>query len=239
MEGRNSRLKAAFPERGVEGDGGCDLERLRKICRDVLALRRLDLAAQRLRIEREAADREMRADEQQQEKERVATANAAADRENSRIARLVWRLDHQNDPAYADCCEPLTPEEEAELFDGEEEALALCKAEDAKREAQGQPAAAPAEPVGPQEQPVGGSQSSTLPKGGPKESAQDAGKTGAAVAPEVAAQGGSDQSNKGELRKIKASKGKLSMPKAESMSKSLAKELREARILAGMLKEGE
>ena len=73
----------------------------------------------------------------------------------------------------------------------------------------------------------------------PKGGAQDAGKTGVAVAPEVAAQGGSDQSNKGELRKIKASKGKLGMPKAESMSKSLAKELREAKILAGMLKEGE
>src|SRR6266481_6399545 len=53
------------PTAEAEGDGGCDLERLRKICRDVLALRRLDLAAQRLRIEREAADREMRKDEEE------------------------------------------------------------------------------------------------------------------------------------------------------------------------------
>src|SRR6266571_2526049 len=67
------RLKAAFPEREAEGNGGCDLERLRKICRDVLALRRLDLAAQRLRIEREAADREMRKDEEER-KEKVLQA---------------------------------------------------------------------------------------------------------------------------------------------------------------------
>src|SRR5207245_1819197 len=73
LEGRKSRLKAAFPEREAEGDGGCDLERLRKICRDVLALRRLDLAAQRLRIEREAADRELRADEKER-KEKVLQA---------------------------------------------------------------------------------------------------------------------------------------------------------------------
>src|SRR5260370_42154511 len=44
LEGRNSRLKAAFPEREAEGNGGCDLERLRQSCRDVLALRRLDPA---------------------------------------------------------------------------------------------------------------------------------------------------------------------------------------------------
>src|SRR6266478_7268464 len=72
LEGRNSRLKAAIPEREADGDGGCDLEVLRKLCRDVLALRRLALAAQRLRVEREAADREMRADEKQQKKEWVA-----------------------------------------------------------------------------------------------------------------------------------------------------------------------
>src|SRR6266852_4981638 len=73
LEGRNSRLKAAFPEREVEGNGGCDFEGLRKLCRDVLALRRLDLAAQRLRIEREAADREMRKDDEER-KEKVLQA---------------------------------------------------------------------------------------------------------------------------------------------------------------------
>src|SRR2546428_2272817 len=73
LEGRNSRLKAAFPEREAQGDGGCDFEVLRKLCRDVLALRRLDLAAQRLRIEREAADREMRKDEEER-KEKVLQA---------------------------------------------------------------------------------------------------------------------------------------------------------------------
>src|SRR6266851_8556363 len=73
LEGRNSRLKAAFPEREAEGNGRCDFEVLRKLCRDVLALRRLDLAAQRLRIEREAADREMRKDEEER-KEKVLKA---------------------------------------------------------------------------------------------------------------------------------------------------------------------
>src|SRR6266487_3486017 len=72
-EGRDSRLKAAFPEREAEGNGGGDLERLRKLCRDVLALRRLDLAAQRLRIEREAADREMRKEEEER-KEKLLKA---------------------------------------------------------------------------------------------------------------------------------------------------------------------
>src|SRR5713101_8330394 len=46
------------PTGETEGNGGCDFEVLRKLCRDVLALRRLDLAGQRLRIEREAADRQ-------------------------------------------------------------------------------------------------------------------------------------------------------------------------------------
>src|SRR5712692_8693191 len=73
LEGRKSRLKAAFPEREADGNEGCDFEVLRKLCRDVLALRRLDLAAQRLRIEREAADREMRKDEEER-KEKVLQA---------------------------------------------------------------------------------------------------------------------------------------------------------------------
>src|SRR6266481_5779232 len=114
-EGGNSRLKAAFPEREAEENGGCDLERLRKLCRDVLALRRLDLAAQRLRIEREAADRELRADEKQQAQERLEVARKKVERENRYIRGLIWRQEHQNDPAYDYCCIPLSPSEEAYL----------------------------------------------------------------------------------------------------------------------------
>src|SRR6266849_8557129 len=71
VPGRNPR----HPTRSVEteGNGGGDLERLRKICRDVLALRRLDHDGQRLRIEREAADRELRKEEEER-KEKVLKA---------------------------------------------------------------------------------------------------------------------------------------------------------------------
>jgi hypothetical protein len=241
LEGRKSRLKAAFPEREAEGDGGCDLERLRKICRDVLALRRLDLAAQRLRIEREAADREMRADEKQQKKEWLAAANAAVERENRRIDGLVWRLDHQNNPAYARCCVPLTPEEEAELFEGEEpeEEQSAGVPEAAGVAVEGQPVGAQEEQVGAQEPEVGGSQSSPLREEGTKADAKGAEKTGVAVAPGAAAQGGAGQSNKGELSKIKANKGKLRMPKTGAIPEAAAKAVRDAKILAGTLKEGE
>jgi hypothetical protein len=290
LEGRNSRLKAAFAEREAEGDGGCDLEVLRKICRAVLALRRLDLAAQRLRIEREAADRELRADEKQQKKEWLAAANAAVERENRRINGLVWRLDHQDDPAYAHCCVPLSPAEEAELFDGEEpeEEHSAGEPEAAGAAVEGQPVAAQEQPIGgsqssplrekgpkegakgagktgvavaagttgpdgsgqsnkgelskikaEHEQPVGGSQSSPLREESPKEDANGAGKTAIAVTPEAAAQGPSGLSNKGELSKIKATKGKLRMPKTGAASKAVAKAVRDAKILAGTLKVGE
>src|SRR5713226_3591975 len=108
------------PTGEAEGNGGCDFEVLRKLCRDVLALRRLDLAGQRLRIEREAADRLLRADEKQQKKEWVAAANAAVEREHRRERGLIWRKEHQNDPAYDYCCIPLSADEEAYLADGEE-----------------------------------------------------------------------------------------------------------------------
>jgi hypothetical protein len=61
----------------------------------------------------------------------------------------------------------------------------------------------------------------------------------AAVAPGVKAQDGSGHSKKGKLSKIKATKGKLGKPKGGSASKAVAKAVRDAKILAGTLKEGE
>jgi len=185
------------PTGETEGNGGCDFEVLRKLCRDVLALRRLDLAGQRLRIEREAADRLLRADEKEQAQERLAAADAAVEREDRHVDDLIWRKEHQNDPAYADCCDPLSPEEEAYVNEGAES--------EEEEQSAGEPEA-----------------------------------TGAALEDQpVPAQDGSGQSNKGELTKIKANKGKLSLPKAESMPKAGAKAVRDAKILAGTLKEGE
>ncbi len=238
LEGRDSRLKAAFPEREAEGDGGCDLERLRKICRDVLALRRLDLAAQRLRIEREAADREMRADEKQQAEERLEAECEAVHRENRRIAMLVWREDHQNDPAYAGYCKPLTPEEKAELDAGE-------KPWEDEEQSAGEPeargAAAEGQSAGAQGEPAGGSQSLPPPQGGPKAEAKGTGETGSGTGPGTPREGTrpTAEANQGKSRQIKTTKGKADRPKAGAMSKSLAKEVREAKILAGMLPEGE
>ena len=51
--------------------------------------------------------------------------------------------------------------------------------------------------------------------------------------------GGPGQSNKGELSKIKVIKSKLSRPKTVSMSKEVAKAVRDAKILMGTLEEGE
>src|SRR6266700_2088128 len=275
LEGRDSRRKAAFPDREAEGNGGCDLERLRKICRDVLALRRLDLAAQRLRIEREAADREMRKEEEER-KEKLLKAEqnrrmvqsgrqalraaghhlpydpsiddeaqmqkevAVADlrRVRDKLAALQARLlkDMERQEKY---------DQEMEEFEQAEEEKLAREADTAKEgeklagESEAAGAAAEGQPVGAQGEQVGGAQSSPLRKKRSKAEAKGAGEKMVAVAPEVAAQDDSGQSNKGELRKIKATKGKLGMPKAESMSKSLAKELRDAKILAGMLKEGE
>jgi len=59
------------------------------------------------------------------------------------------------------------------------------------------------------------------------------------VAPGTTAQGGSGQSNKGESRKNKADKGKSSLPKPVSMPKEAAKAVRDAKILAGMVADGE
>src|SRR5713101_5014238 len=185
------------PTGEADGDGGCDLEVLRKICRDVLALRRLDLAGQRLRIEREAADRLLRADEKEQAQERLAAADAAVEREDGHVDDLIWRKEHQNDPAYADCCDPLSPEEEAYVNEGAES--------EEEEQSAGEPEA-----------------------------------TGAALEDQpVPAQDGSGQSNKGELSKIKATKGKLRMPKAGAIPEAAAKAVRDAKILAGTVKEGE
>jgi hypothetical protein len=72
-----------------------------------------------------------------------------------------------------------------------------------------------------------------------KEGAKGAGKTGPAVAPGATAQGGAGQPNKGELSKIKAEEGKLSLAKSGAASKEVAKAVRDAKILAGTLQEGE
>src|SRR5712692_2193136 len=170
----------------ANGNGGGDLEMLRKICRDVLALRRLDLAGQRLRIEREAADRLLRADEKEQAQERLAAADAAVEREDRYVDDLIWRKEHQNDPAYADCCDPLSPEEEAYVNEGaesEEEEQSAGEPEATGAAAEEQPVAAHGEPVEAQDQPVGGSQSSPLREESPKAVPKDAGKTEAAVTP--------------------------------------------------------
>src|SRR6266851_3429503 len=60
----------------------------------------------------------------------------AVRRENRHIDMVVWRREHQNDPAYAHSCEPLSPSEAAWLAEGEEEELAV-EGETAKKEAQG------------------------------------------------------------------------------------------------------
>jgi hypothetical protein len=150
--------------------------------------------------------------------------NAAVRRENKRIDMLVWRLDHQNDPAYAGICEPLTPEEEAELFEGDDEELAWWEAEKAR-------AAAERERVAAQGQPVGGSQSSPLRKKEPKGGAKGAGQA-------TAVQGGSGEAKQGKSSQIKVTKGKLTMPKGGSAPEALAKAVGDARILAEMPKEG-
>src|SRR5258708_5496234 len=74
---------------------------------------------------------------------------------------------------------------------------------------------------------------------GEPEETKRAGETGIALAPRTTAQDGSGHSNKGELSKIKATKGKLGKPKGGSASKAVAKAVRDAKILAGRRKEGE
>src|SRR5712692_9044786 len=92
------------PTTEAEGNGGCDLEVLRKLCRDVLALRRLDLAAQRLRIEREAADREMRKDEEQSAGKPEVTGAPA---EGQRVAAQGEPIGPQEQPVGGSQSSPL------------------------------------------------------------------------------------------------------------------------------------
>src|SRR5713101_6059463 len=190
------------PTTEAEGNGGCDFEVLRKLCRDVLALRRLDLAAQRLRIEREAADREMRADEEER-KEKVLKAER--NREMVQSGRQALRaaghhlpydpriddeaqmqkevavedLRRERDKMVALRAKLLKDFERQEQFDQEVEEEEL--AEEAER-----------------------SRRSARRKAARKAGAKGAGKTVAAVAPGVETQGGSDEANKGKLSKIKA-----------------------------------
>ena len=243
LEGRNSRLKAAFPEREAEGNGGCDLERLRKICRDVLALRRLDLAAQRLRIEREAADREMRKEEEER-KEKLLQAER--NREMVQSGRQELRaagyhlpydpsIDDEAQMQKAVAVEELRRERDkmAALRAKLEKDLERQEKYDQEMEAEEERSAGEPEVTGaPAEgQPVGGQ--------GEPEEAKGAGETGIALAPGTTAPSDTGQSNKGELRKIKATKGKLGKPKGGSASKAVAKAVRDAKILMGTLEEGE
>ena len=300
-----SRLTTKTPREGTrptgeaEGNGGCDLDVLRKLCRDVLALRRLDLAAQRLRIEREAADREMRADEEER-KEKVLQAER--DHQNWK-KRRQWVRDAgvhvPFDPSVDDPADMRTEspaealkrqtdklaalhaklekdykrgeeiDREMEEYEQAEEERLAREAARSRRSARrkaavkegakgaGKTGAAVASgttaPGGSgksnkgelskikaeHEQPVGSSQSSPLREEGPRGGAEGDGKTGVAVAPGTTAQGGSGQSNKGELSKIKIIKSKLSRPKTVSMSKAVAKAVRDAKILMGTLEEGE
>jgi hypothetical protein len=218
------------PTTEADGEGGCDLEVLRKLCRDVLALRRLDLAAQRLRIEREAADREMRADEEER-KEKLLQAEQH--RQMLQRARQSMRADGYHlpyDPTIDDEAE-MQKEVAVEELRRERDKLAALHDKLVKQTQQVEEAelAEAAER----------SRRSARRKAAPKAGAKEPGKTGAAVAPGTTAQDGSGQSNKGELSKIKATKGKLRMPKAGAASKAVAKAVRDAKILMGTLKEGE
>src|SRR5713101_4739162 len=192
LEGRDSRLKAAFPEREAEGKGGGDLERLRKICRDVLALRRLDLAAQRLRIEREAADREMRADEEER-KEKLLKAER--NREMVQSGRQALRAAGHHlpyDPRIDDEAQmqkAVAVEELRRERDKMAALLAKLKKDFERQEKFDQE-------VEEEER----SRRSARRKAARKAGAKGAGKTVAAVAPGVETQGGTGQSNKGKLR---------------------------------------
>ena len=208
LEGRKSRLKAAFPEREVEGNGGCDFEVLRKLCRDVLALRRLDLAAQRLRIEREAADREMRNDEEER-KEKVLQAER--DHQNWK-KRRQWVRDAgvhvPFDPSVDDPADMRT-ESPAEALKRQTDKLAALHAKLEKDYKRGEEIDREMEEYEQAEEErlareAARSRRSARRKAAVKEGAKGAGKTGAAVASGTTAPGGSGKSNKGELSKIKA-----------------------------------
>src|SRR6266853_3095706 len=246
----------------VEGNGGCDFEVLRKLCRDVLALRRLDLAAQRLRIEREAADREMRADEEER-KEKVLQAErdhqnwkkrrqwvreagvhvpfdpSVDDPADMRTESPAEALKRQTDKLAALHAKLVKDLERQEELDREMEEYEQAEEERLAREAEAAAAVAAGQPAGAQEQPVGGSQSAVPREESEKAVAKDAGKTEAAVTPGTPPQDGSGQSNKGELSKIKVTKGKLGKPKAGAIPEAVAKAVRDAKILMGTLEEGE
>jgi hypothetical protein len=119
----------------------------------------------------------------------------------------------------------------------EEEALA----EEAERAKEEEKLAGEAEATGAaaEGEPAGGAQSSPLPTGGPKARAKGAGKTGSGPGPGTTVKAATGEANQGKSSQIKATKGKLRMPKAAPMSKAVAKAVRDAKILMGTLKEGE
>ena len=181
------------PKAEAEGNGGCDLEVLRKLCRDVLALRRLDLAAQRLRIEREAADREMRKDEEER-KEKVLQAER--DHQNWK-KRRQWVRDAgvhvPFDPSVDDPADMRT-ESPVEGLKRERDKLAALHAKlvkDLERREEREKEEELAEEAE-------RSRRSARRKAAAKAGAKGAGKTGPAVAPGTTAQDGSGQSNKGD-----------------------------------------
>ena len=247
----------------AEGDGGCDLERLRKICRDVLGLRRLDLAAQRLRIEREAADREMRADEEERkEKLLKAERNHREWKERRRWMRANGfhvpfdpSVDDEADMQKEVAVEDLRWErdklvalqakikenlERQEKFDQELEELEQAEAEALARE--GETAEEEEKLAGEPEaseaaaagQSTGGLQSSPVRKKRSKAEAQ-----GAEPGTPREGTGPTGEANQCKSSQIKGTKGKSRMLKDGSASESLAEVVREAKILAGTTKEGE
>src|SRR6266446_5433103 len=184
----------------TEGNGGCELEVLHKLCRDVLALRRLDLAAQRLRIEREAADREMRADEEER-KEKLLQAEqdhrdwkkrrqwvreagmhvpfdpSVDDPADMRTESPAEALKRQTDKLAALHAKLVKDFKRGEEIDREMEEYEQAEEERLAREAEAAAAVAAGQPVGAQEEPVGGSQSAVPREESAKAVAKDAGKT--------------------------------------------------------------
>ena len=253
----------------AEGNGGCDLEVLHKLCRDVLALRRLDLAAQRWRIEREAADREMRKDEEERKEKllkdeqhhqilkRARQATRAAgyhlpfdprfdDEADMQKEVAVAELRRERDKLAAVHDKMKKDFERQQEYDQELEELEQAEEEKLAREGK----TAKEEPE--EEQSAGKPEAA-----GAVAAGQPAGAQGEQVGPQgeqvggsqssplrkqrlkAEAQGAVGQSTKDKSRQLKRTQGKSGKAKAGSVAETSAKIVREAKILMGTLPEGE
>jgi len=253
----------------TEGNGGCDLEVLHKLCRDVLALRRLDLAAQRLRIEREAADREMRADEEERKEKllkdeqhhqilkRARQATRAAgyhlpfdprfdDEADMQKEVAVAELRRERDKLAAVHDKMKKDFERQQEYDQELEELEQAEEEKLAREGK----TAKEEPE--EERSTGKPEAA-----GAVAAGQPAGAQGEQVGPQgeqvggsqssplrkqrskAEAQGAVGQSTKDKSRQLKRTPRKAGKAKAGSVAENSAKIVREAKILMGTLPEGE